>query len=125
MRFVFGLFALALGIAASPAFARDCTFENFGAVPGVDLNLQWAARSGHSCVLNLKVGARADNTSIAVVQQAAHGTAGTPTPLSISYVSRPGFVGRDSFVIESTAEVMSRIVIRGTAHWTINVNVTP
>ena len=125
MRHSLGLLAVLVGLQASPALAAECSFQPFTTVPGADVGLMWSAKSGHPCTLLLKVSSRIDNVSMTVARQATHGKAATPTVTTISYVSRPGFVGRDSFVIERTAEAMARFVTRGTAHWTINVNVVP
>ncbi len=125
MRFGSGVLAVLLGLQATSVLAADCAFQPFSTVPGADVSLQWTARSGRPCELLLRVGNGTGATRMLVVQQAANGTAATPTLSSIRYVSRPGFVGRDRFVIERTAESMARRVIRGTAHWTIDVNVVP
>ncbi len=125
MRCLCGLSGLLLGLRASTVLAATCTFQPFTTVPGADVDIRWAAKSGHPCTLVLTVDSHIEVQRMLVVQQAAHGTAATPTLSSISYRSRPGFVGRDSFVIERTAEGMARRVIGGTAHWTVNVDVVP
>ena len=125
MRFGFCLLTLMLGLLPTPGFAADCAFQPFSTVPGIDIALQWRAKSGRPCLFILKMGTGAGATSMVVAQQAANGTASTPTLTSIRYASRPGFVGRDRFVIERTAESMTRRVFHGTAHWTIDVNVVP
>lgn len=125
MRRVFGLLALLLGSQVSPVSAANCTFKPFSTVPGADVDLQWAAKSGRPCTFLVKTTSGIESKQMLVVQQATHGTAATPTLTSISYVSRPGFVGRDSFVVERTAESLARRIIRGTARWTIDVDVLP
>lgn len=125
MRVRFGLAAVFLALQAHPTLAADCAFQPFSTVPGADVALHWTAKSGRPCNLTLRIGNGTGATEMRVVQQARNGTAATPSLSSIRYVSRPGFVGQDRFVIERTAESMARVVIRGTAHWTIDVNVVP
>lgn len=125
MRSWFRLLTFLLGLQTAPAFAANCSFQPFSTVPGADLTLQWTAKSGRPCDLTLRVGNGTGATEMQVIQQASNGTASTPSLSSIRYISRPGFVGRDRFVIERTAESMARRVIRGTAHWTIDVAVVP
>lgn len=125
MRFGSGLCALALGLRAVPALAANCTFEPFSTVPGADLTTIWTVRSGHPCDVTLRVGDGIGVSSMTVVEPAAGGVASTPTLNSIRYVPRPGFVGHDRFVVERTAEGMARRVLRGVAHWTVEIDVVP
>lgn len=105
-----GVIALLLGSQGAPALAADCSFAAFSTVPGVDMTTRWTVRSGRPCDMTVPVN---------------DGTASTPTESRIRYVSRPGFVGHDRFVISRTAESMARRVLRGTAHWTVEVDVVP
>ena len=125
MRFGSGLVVLLLGLKAAPALAANCTVEPFSTVPGADVTTRWTVRSGHACDLTLRVGNGIGVSSMAVIKPAAGGTASTPTLNSIRYLPRPGFVGHDRFVIERTAEGMARRVLRGTAHWTVEIDVVP
>ena len=125
MRFGCCLLTLLLGLQSAPVMAGDCAFQPFSTYPGLDLDLHWTARSGHPCTLLLRIGRGAGASRMVVSALAGNGMATTPSRSSIRYVSRPGFVGRDRFVIERTAESMGRFVMRGTAHWTIDVNVVP
>jgi hypothetical protein len=125
MRRLSGVLILWLGLQTSSAFAANCTFQPFTTVPGADVELQWGARSGRPCTLLLHITGSIGASRMLVARQAVHGVAATPTLSSISYVSQPGFVGHDSFVVDRTAEAMTPRVMRGTAHWTIDVDVTP
>ena len=112
MRFGSGLFALALGLRAVPALAANCTFEPFSTVPGADLTTLWTVKSGHPCDVTLRVGDGIGVSSMTVVEPAAGGVASTPTL-------------NDRFVVERTAEGMARRVLRGVAHWTVEIDVVP
>ncbi len=125
MRVRLGLGVFLMLLQASPVLAANCAFQPFSTVPGADIELHWTAKSGRPCNLTLRIGNGNGATEMRVVEPASNGTATTPSLSSIGYVSRPGFVGQDRFIIERTAESMARVVIRGTAHWTIHVNVVP
>lgn len=120
-----GVIALLLGSQGAPALAADCSFAAFSTVPGVDMTTRWTVRSGRPCDMTVPVNDGIGVSSMLVVDQAGDGTASTPTESRIRYVSRPGFVGHDRFVISRTAESMARRVLRGTAHWTVEVDVVP
>ena len=119
------LVLLLLCLQAGPVLAADCTVAPFSTVPGADVTTRWTVRSGHPCQLLLSVGTGIDVSDMRVVEAAAGGTATTPTLNTIRYVPRPGFTGHDRFVVERTAEAMARRVLRGTAHWTVEVDVVP
>lgn len=114
-----------LGLHAGPVLAADCGFEPFSTVAGADVTTHWRVRSGRACTLLLKVDSGVEVGDMHVAAAAAGGTATTPSLNTIRYVPRPGFTGHDRFVVERTAESMGRRVLRGTAHWTVEVDVLP
>lgn len=125
MRVGSGLVLLLFGLQAGPVLAADCTVAPFSTVPGADVTLRWTVRSGHPCELLLTAGPGIDVSDMRVVEVAADGTAAVPGLNVIRYVPRPRFVGHDRFVVERTAEAMARRVLRGTARWTVEVDVVP
>ncbi len=125
MRLAPALLAVPLALQLGPAQAGACWFQPFSTIPGADVSLRWVAKSGHPCALTITVGRGLGVTDMRVSEQPAHGTVSLPSFAVIRYVSRPGFVGHDRFVVSRTAEAMWRLVTRGTAHWTIDVDVVP
>ena len=122
---------LILVLTAGPVHAAGCRVDPFSAPFGSDVETHMVVRSGQLCGVKMQMGLQnrsanvGGSTGMTISEPAGHGSASVPTPQSWAYVSQPGYVGKDRFVVESSGEVMSRYVIRGTSHYAVNVDVVP
>ncbi len=117
---------------AGPALASDCRIQNFQFVFGSDAQTRMVVRSGRLCKISMQMGLTYQQAyvggpgAISVSMPASHGVASTPTLQTWSYVSQPGYVGKDHFVFDESGEVMTtRRVLRGTSHIDVDVDVVP
>ncbi len=131
MRGFHAAFILGLAAAASPASAAGCHVDSFSFIFGSDAQTHMTVKSGQLCNVSMRMGLRMRSANVggpsdvSVAEQAAHGVASTPDLQNWNYVSRPGYVGKDRFVIQETGEVMARYVYSGTSHFTVDVDVMP
>lgn len=132
MKHFHALFVLGLATSPSPAFAVGCHVDSFSFVFGVDAQTHMTVKSGQLCNIAMRMGLRMRSANVggpsdmSVAEQAAHGVASVPDLQNWNYVSRPGYVGKDRFVLQDTGEVMTtRHVYNGTSHITVDVDVVP
>jgi hypothetical protein len=78
------------------AEASACNFVNFRFFFGTDSETDMTARSGESCSMPLITGGRASYSGIRISRPARGGTARADSS-GVTYQSRPGFRGPDSF----------------------------
>jgi hypothetical protein len=85
---------LAAGI--EPASAKCRTFP-FRTVGGMDSTITMQASNGARCYININAHGKTAFMASNVSQQAKGGTAAIVNQTRVSYQSRPGFHGEDSF----------------------------
>src|SRR6478735_2071182 len=78
------------------ADASACSFVNFRFFFGSDSSTDMAARSGQPCSMPLVTGGRASYSGIVISRPARGGTARADSS-GVTYQSRPGYKGPDSF----------------------------
>jgi hypothetical protein len=88
--------AVLLLTSAGIAEASACNFVNFRFFFGTDSDTDMTARSGQPCSMPLVTGGRASYSGIRISRQARGGTARADSS-GVTYQSRPGFRGPDSF----------------------------
>lgn len=99
MKFILPL-GLALLVPVTAEAASKCFTPRFVSLVGQTVNAQMIAESGRSCGIGL-VSSDGPVKSTWISTQARNGTA-TATGTRVSYKSRPGFTGRDSFTYSRT-----------------------
>lgn len=119
--------AALLSAVISSASAQDCHVQQFYTVFGTDNQVNMAVKSGRPCIVTLN--ARAAVQSSSILRNGANGTALMPTSHRWGYQSRPGFVGKDSFVVEmvGTSYVgrANQIPVTGPSKISVDVDVVP
>jgi len=132
LKLLHAAFVVALVMPATPASAVGCHVDTFSVVFGSDSQTHMTVKSGQLCNVAMTMGLRMRSVNaggpsdMSVAEQAAHGLASVPNLQNWNYVSRPGYVGKDRFVLQDTGEVMTtRHVYNGTSHITVDVDVVP
>jgi hypothetical protein len=82
--------------SASLGEASACNFVNFRFFFGTDSDTDMTVRSGQPCSMPLITGGRASYSGIRISRQARGGTARADSS-GVTYQSRPGYKGPDSF----------------------------
>ncbi len=108
-------------LAASAAGCRIAPFRLFF---GQDSQMHMVARSGRPCgsIINWHGGGA---SAMTIAQPPANGVVTTPSINSWRYVSRPGFTGKDRFVLQTSGVTMARRVYSGTSNIAVAVDVVP
>ncbi len=121
MRLSLGLLFVLPSVAAS---AAGCRVDPFRLFFGQDSQMSMVARSGRPCgsTINWHGGGA---SAMTVEQPPANGVVTTPSVNSWRYVSRPGFTGKDRFVLETSGVTMGRQVYGGTSNISVSVEVVP
>ena len=88
--------AVLLLTSAGVAEASACNFVNFRFFFGTDSDTDMTVRSGQPCSMPLITGGRASYSGIVISRPARGGTARADSS-GVTYQSRPGFKGPDSF----------------------------
>jgi len=83
---------MVLGVAKASA----CNFVNFRFFFGTDSETDMTVRSGQPCSMPLITGGRASYSGIVISRPARGGTARADSS-GVTYQSKPGFKGADSF----------------------------
>ena len=124
--------AIVMVATAGPALASDCRIDRFTIIFGSDSQTRMVVKSGRLCSITMHMGLTQRSAyvggpgAVSISSPASHGVASTPTLQTWTYVSQPGFVGKDHFVFDESGEVMTpRRVIRGTSHIDVDVDVVP
>ena len=116
-----------LSAVISSASAQDCHVQQFYTIFGTDNQVNMAVKSGRPCIVTLN--ARASVESSSILRNGTNGTALMPTSHRWGYQSRPGFVGRDNFVVEmvGTSYVgrANSIPVTGSSKISVDVDVEP
>lgn len=111
----------------SSASAQDCHVQQFYTIFGTDNQVNMAVKSGKPCIVTMN--ARAAVQSSSILRNGASGAVLMPTSHRWGYQSRPGFVGKDSFVVEmvGTSYVgrANQIPVSGPSKITVDVDVVP
>lgn len=96
---------LAAALASATPAAADCVISRGNWFLGENASSRMTVKSGEPCLrtVTLNSGAAAID-SLRVVEKARHGLAGISGRSNYAYRSNPGFVGRDSFVVEIAGE---------------------
>ena len=112
-----------LSVATSTGvFAADCNIDHYNFVFGQDTSTHMTVKSGKMCGSTIKMGSGGGLKTLAIAQPPQSGNAMTPTGVRWEYRSKPGFSGKDSFVVQGSGESMSNK--RGTVHsGNTNINV--
>lgn len=120
MKFVSTLF-VALLIPFSADAASTCWTPSFVSLIGQTVTAQMTAKSGRSCGIGL---GSSDGTvkSTRISARPAHGSA-VANGTRISYTSKPGYTGGDSFTY--SRELIDRYGKQGTKTVVVNVTVVP
>lgn len=122
---------LILAVAAGPAAAASCHVDPFQVHFGTDSQTHMVVKSGMTCGVSFVQGGlgRTVNAGginqLTISEQASHGRAGTTGLTAWGYQSQKGYAGKDRFVVETGGEIMGDRVIRGTSHFTVDVDVVP
>lgn len=121
MGFSLGLLFLLPSLSASAAV---CRVDPFRMLFGQDAQVHMTSSSGRACGgrINWHGGGA---SSMAVEAQPANGSVTTPTTNRWMYRPRPGFVGHDRFVLQTSGSTMKRLVAQGTTNITVDVDVVP
>ena len=117
-----GLFSM---IIANVCYAKDCNIEHYNFVFGQDTSTHMTVKSGKSCgsTITTRGGGM---QSLAISQPPQSGSAMTPTLVRWEYRSKPGYSGKDAFVVQGSGESMGqRGVHRGNVNINVDVDVVP
>jgi len=115
-----GRLALAVVLLTSAGIveASACNFVNFRFFFGTDSETDMSVRSGQPCSMPLITGGRASYSGIRISRQARGGAARADSS-GVTYQSRPGFRGPDSFAFTVSGTTPFR-----TGSTTVEVRVT-
>jgi Big-like domain-containing protein len=108
---------LALGVPASAQAA--CYTSRFSFFPGMNTSAMMQAPSGKSCGAIVHAAGQSRFDSVRVTVPPANGTAVSRQGVGVTYRSKPGFKGQDSFTFTVTGRMR-----RGEGTATIRMNVT-
>jgi hypothetical protein len=108
------VFMIGVGIADASA----CNFVNFRFFFGTDSETDMTARSGEPCSMPLITGGRASYSGIVITRPARGGTARADSS-GVTYRSKPGYKGVDSFAFSVSGTTPFR-----TGSTTVEVRVT-
>jgi hypothetical protein len=108
------VFLTSVGIADASA----CNFVNFRFFFGTDSSTDMQARSGQPCSMPLITGGRASYSGIVISRPARGGTARADSS-GVTYQSKPGYKGADSFAFTVSGTTPIR-----TGRTTVEVSVT-
>ena len=112
-------------IPISFSYAADCQVAPYNFHFGTDSSTTMTVKSGKTCGSNVRVRA-GGLSSLQIGQAAQNGTASTIGTSRWEYRSRPGFNGKDAFVVQMSGESMgTRRVSNGTTNISVDVDVTP
>ena len=110
--------AVLLLMGAGIAEASACNFVNFRFFFGTDSETDMTVRSGEPCSMPLITGGRASYSGIVISRQARAGTARADSS-GVTYRSRPGYKGPDSFAFRVSGTTPHR-----TGSTTVEVRIT-
>ena len=97
MRRLFGLIVIALGLAATPARAKDCRVIGDPSVFGVDMIAHFAIRSGETCKFPIRIPGMM--TASGISQKPTQGTLRQLNVTTFTYTAPRGYKGSDTFAI--------------------------
>lgn len=118
---LFGSSALLAIVLPTHAYAEDCHVDHYSFIFGQDTSTHMMVKAGKTCGSNLRVGG-GGLTSLAIAQPPQNGHATTPTSMRWEYRPKPGYSGKDAFVVQGVGESMSSK--RGAVHsGNVNINV--
>lgn len=123
MRFsqLFGA-TLVLILMDGVASAADCHVDHYDIIFGTDTSTHMTVRSGKSCGSTI-VMRRGSLQSLAVAQSPQSGIAAA-SGFRWEYKSKPGFSGKDAFIVQGSGEQMgNRGVHRGAVNISVDVDV--
>ena len=123
--FIASTFLISCTIITSVSYAKDCDIEHYSFVFGQDTSTHMTVKSGKSCgsTITTRGGGM---QSLAVSQPPQSGSAVTPTLVRWEYRSKPGYSGKDAFVVQGSGESMGqRGVHRGNVNINVDVDVVP
>ena len=107
--------------SATKSFAADCNIDHYNFVFGQDTSTHMTVKSGKTCGSTIRTNG-GGLRSLAIAQSPQSGNAMTPTSVRWEYRSKPGYSGKDSFVVQGSGESMSNK--RGATHsGNVNINV--
>lgn len=110
-----------LTVCATECLAADCNIDHYNFIFGQDTSTHMTVKSGKTCGSNIRTGG-GGLRSLTIAQPPQSGSAMTPTNVRWEYRSKPGYAGKDSFVVQGAGESMSNK--RGAVHsGNVNINV--
>jgi hypothetical protein len=108
-------------LSVGPATALDsCVVAAHPAIFGADWNAAFAVKAGGGCMLDIPT----EGGSIRSAEIAQHPQHGTLRPLDNAtwiYEARPGYNGRDSFIIKATGQSAEESPGTSLIQWTVTV----
>ncbi len=116
--------AVVLITGASPAFAANCVVQPFSYIFGADIDAHMAVKTGLPCRFGLNAQSKLQSSKIE--QNASSGTVIGADDRHWIYRSRPGFSGKDSFVVLISGDSVRRSrIISGETKISVDVDVSP
>jgi len=107
-------------VAAAGTAAAECQVDRFSFGPGQTTETGMSVGSGQSCGVIVYAGARSRFDSVAIVARPRNGSLVPRSGVGVTYRSKPGYRGPDSFSFTITGQ-MTRGA--GTATIRVSVNV--
>jgi hypothetical protein len=101
LAFALGFAALHLGGTTAIAQERSCG-ANYVFTWGQNVQGTFSTRAGTPCVVHVVARLSSTISSMRVVRGPGHGSASSAGPVSLRYVPKAGFTGRDSMIVGFT-----------------------
>ena len=126
-KILFGSSASLAIVLSTYAHAENCHVDHYNFVFGQDTSTHMMVKSGKTCGSSIRVGG-GGLTSLTIAQPPQSGQATTPSSVRWEYRPKPGYSGKDAFVVQGTGESMSSkrgIVHSGNVNINVDVDVVP